>query len=198
MINDDRISLPVCALGAGLTHVAALALILPIVITLPAPADTSPRAVAIHVEIRTAMPEPAMAEGDAEDTGAPVDALGSEEVTAALPAPVETEELNDGTEPAGPEDALAPEPEPDGGAQLGAVANVDTESMPAAVPVPLRKPPQSTAVEENKPARAATAVPEKHVVPVYRPRSRAPAKSKGFLGGRTATSMPEYPFSAGP
>ena len=74
--------------------------------------------------------------------GAPLDALRSEDVTAALPAPAETEDLNEGMEPAVSEDALAPEPEPDDDPQLGAVANVDTESMPAVVPVPLRRPPQ--------------------------------------------------------
>jgi hypothetical protein len=205
VINDDKINLPVCAFSAGLAHVAALALILPIVITLPAPADPAPRAVAIHVEIRMATAEPDMAEGDAEDAGAPLDALGSEEVTAALPAPAQTQELTDGAEPAASEGALTPEaaPEPDEAdkdVQLGAVANVDADATPAVVPFPLRKPTLRAAVENDKPAkaaRAANAARPKRVI-TYRPRSRAPAKSKGFLGGRRATSMPEYPFAAGP
>jgi len=184
VIDYDKINLPVCAFGAGLTHAAALALILPIVISLPAPADTAPRAITIHVEIRTTTPESAMAEGDAEETGAPLDALGSEEVTAALPAPVETEELNDGTEPAASEDALAPEAEPGEDVQLGAVANVDADEMPSVVPVPLRKP-RLTGELEARPA------PQRHVT-VYR-RPRAKPVSKRLLGGRRATPMPEYP-----
>jgi hypothetical protein len=184
VIDYDKINLPVCAFGAGLTHVAALALILPIVISLPAPADTAPQAIAIHVEIRTATPESARAEADAEDIGAPLDALGSEEVTAALPAPVETEELDGGTEPAAPQDALAPEPEPGEDVQPSAVANVDANEMPSAVPLPLRKP-KLTGDLEARPA------PQRHVV--SRVHVRAKPVSKRFLGGRPATPMPEYP-----
>jgi hypothetical protein len=36
VIDVDKISLPVCAFGAGLAHAVALALVLPIAITLPA------------------------------------------------------------------------------------------------------------------------------------------------------------------
>ena len=69
------------------------------------------------------LPTP-IAQGDAEE--APLDALPSEDVTAALPAPAEPEEPNEAMEPTASQDALAPEPESDDDAQLGAVANVDT------------------------------------------------------------------------
>jgi hypothetical protein len=198
LINFDKPSLSVCAFGAGLAHAAALALILPILITLPAPADPAPQTVAIHVEILAAASTP-IAQGDAE--AAPLDALPPEDVTAALPSAAEPEQPDETMEPTVSQDALAPEPESDDDAQLGAVANVDTSQVPAVVPVPLRRPELNAAVEDKKPAKAAAPAPAepKPRVTAYKPRSRVPAKpaSKGFLGGHTATSMPEYPFSAG-
>jgi hypothetical protein len=199
LINYDKPSLSVCAFGAGLAHVAALALILPILITLPAPANPAPQTVAIHVEIRADASEP-IAQGDTEE--APLDALPSEDVTAALPAPAEPDEPNEAMEPTVSQDALAPEPESGDDPQLGAVANVDTNDVLAVVPVPVRRPAPSAAVDDKKPAKAAAPAPAepKPRVSAYKPHSRVPAKpvSKGFLGGHTATSMPEYPFSAGP
>jgi hypothetical protein len=121
-----------------------------------------------------------------------LDTLGSEEVTAALPAPAETEELSEISEADAAQDALAPEPEPDDEQPLNAVASVDADETPVVVPIPLRKPALNQAVEERK---AATPEPRKHVT-AHRPRARVTTKraSKKFLGGRTATPMPEYPF----
>jgi hypothetical protein len=228
VINYDKVDLPVCAFGAGLAHAAALALILPIMITLPAPADPAPPTVAIHVEIRTAAAAGPIAEGDAEEIAKRLDTLGSEEVTAALPAPAETGELTERPEPSTSEndalhseeitaevtaalpvppeaeepskmsepdtsrDAFALEPEPDEDQPLNAVASVDADETPAVVPIRLRKPALNQAVEERK---AAKPEPRKHVT-AHRPQARVTTKrpSKKFLGGRTATPMPEYPF----
>lgn len=194
MINHDKPSLSVCAFGAGLAHAAALALILPILITLPAPADTAPQTVAIHVEIRAAASE-SIAQGDADE--APLDALPSEDVTAALPAPAEPEEPAEAMEPT-PQDALAPEPEPepDEDAAPVAVANVAAEQEPAVVPIPLRRPAMSEAMQDRQPVKAAPEVAPREHTAVNRPRARTPARpvSKGFLGGLRARPMREYPF----
>ena len=52
MIDIDKLSLPVCALGAGAAHVVVLGLVLPMSIALPGPSESmTPTRVAISVEI---------------------------------------------------------------------------------------------------------------------------------------------------
>ena len=100
MIQTDKPSLSVCAFSAGAVHAAALALILPIAITLPTPKDEARGTVAIQVAVRTArstqfiqataahaasgMPHAALeGEGDADEASWAV--LEAEDVTGALP-----------------------------------------------------------------------------------------------------------------
>jgi len=192
LIDHDKPSLSVCAFGAGLAHAAALALILPILVTLPVPADTVPQTVAIHVEILAAASE-SIAQGDAEE--APLDALPSEDITAALPAPAEPEEPAEAMAPT-PQDALGPEAEPDEDTAPVAVANVAAEQELAVVPIPLRRPSMSEAMQERQPVKAKAGVASREHAAVNRSPARAPAKSvsKGFLGGHMARPMREYPF----
>ena len=236
MIDYDKPTLPVCAFGAGIAHAAALALVLPIMITLPAPgADTAPGSVAIQVEIRTAplyapmaqdlmaqdliaqdlmaqdvMAEDLMAEGDAEDNGEALDLPPSPdpvEVTGALPDMPELAALPEPVEAVVPDELPEELPETDGAlrapesapdAEPRALASIGPEVTPAAVPIPLRKPrvtDEAEAEDEAKPA-------PKRRVSVSAPRARAPATSqpafKGILGGRQATTMPEYPSPGQP
>jgi hypothetical protein len=52
VIDIDKLSLPVCALGAGAAHVVVLGLVLPMSIALPGPSESmTPTRVAISVEI---------------------------------------------------------------------------------------------------------------------------------------------------
>ncbi|HUU65658.1 MAG TPA: hypothetical protein VMW57_00035 [Methyloceanibacter sp.] len=116
MIPVYTVNLPACVFGAGLAHAAALALVLPMMITLPAPSESSTaKLVAIPVEIVAASGAPSAAdligalmddagEGDADPDpadnfadipadlpdDAPADgrADGADEVTAALPQDV--------------------------------------------------------------------------------------------------------------
>jgi len=161
---------------------------------LPAPADPAPQLVAIHVEIWSAAAEP-IAQGDAEDVEPAHDRLDSADVTSALPALAKTGEANDRATLDASESKASDENEP-----LGAVANVDAEQVPAAVPVPLRRPVPREAVEESKPlAKATTKVVPRKLVTASRPRSRTasrPANKRLLLGGRMATPMPEYPSPA--
>jgi len=135
VIHSDKPSLPICALGAGAAHVAMLALVLPVMITLPAPNDRAQGTVAIQVVVRSA-PPPFIAaamskpdvipeaeltgEGDVDDTAWTTQA--AEEVTGALPEPAavgeETPLIEEAalTEPVGaapPEPAAAPVEVPD-------------------------------------------------------------------------------------
>ena len=234
-----------CAFGAGAAHAALLALALPIMITLPAPADKAQGTVAIQVVVRStpppmldaaraetaALPLPAfLGEGDIdEDALLPAVPLG--EVTGALPeipvAPAAPSVLQAHAVTSKPQ-AIVPAPpaETAGPAQLPLVRNVpapaaDTgvgreaiasiesqeasETPSAIVPIPLRKPavaaiapPAPPAV--RKPVRKARVRPRPRIAAPNRERAAAAqAKSKssnkGFLGGRQAITMPEYPFA---
>ena len=135
MIHSDKPSLPICALGAGAAHVAMLALVLPVMITLPASHDRAQGTVAIQVVVRSApppfiaaamsnpdaIPEAApTGEGDVDDTA--WTAQAAEEVTGALPERAAVDEqtplIEEAalTEPVGatpPEPAAAPVEVPD-------------------------------------------------------------------------------------
>ena len=94
MIHIDKPSLSVCALGAGAAHAAVLVLVLPVMITLPAPDDTAQGTVAIQVIVRSSPPPFVQAamltqaavvegEGDIDEAGWAVPE--TEEITSALP-----------------------------------------------------------------------------------------------------------------
>lgn len=212
---SSKPSLSICAFGAGLAHAAALAVILPMIITLPAPADPAPQLIAIHVEIQTALAG-TVGEGDAEDDTPSPPMLGSRDITAALPAQAETEALpssdditaalpspseepDDVMEPPAPESVPALQSEPDAELPPAAVANVDAEDTPTAIPLPPRRPSVRATVERPEPPAPPKVtpkpVPRQHIT-ASKPRSRTSSRpaNKPLLGGRTATPMPEYPF----
>ena len=108
MIHIDKPSLSVCAFGAGAAHAAVLALILPVMVTLPAPEDQAQGTVAIQVAVRSIPPaslvaaaaaapdmlEGALAgEGDVDDTA--WNELPPQELTGALPDIPEQAPLNE-------------------------------------------------------------------------------------------------------
>jgi len=108
VIHTDKPSLSVCAFGAGAAHAAMLALILPVMVTLPAPEERAQGTVAIQVAVRSAPPSPfveaaaaspAMLEGVLEGEGDADDAAWSElppqEITGALPDIPEQVPLNE-------------------------------------------------------------------------------------------------------
>ena len=135
MIHSEKPSLSVCAFSAGAVHAAVLALVLPVMITLPAANDRAQGTVAIQVAVLTAPPDIAEAsiaeavmpeadlpegeagEGDVDD--AAWNSLAPEEVTGALPEASE-------------QAALSPPVEADMPAALPAEALV--ESVPAPAP----------------------------------------------------------------
>jgi len=108
VIHIDKPSLSVCAFGAGAAHAAVLALILPVMVTLPAPEDQAQGTVAIQVAVRSIPPaslvaaaaaapdmlEGALAgEGDVDDTA--WNELPPQELTGALPDIPEQAPLNE-------------------------------------------------------------------------------------------------------
>lgn len=134
MTHIDKPSLSVCAFGAGAAHAAVLALILPVMITLPAPDDTAQGTVAIQVIVRSSpppfvqaamLPQSATVEGEGDIDEAGWAMPETEEITGALPeiperaavveeAPLmEQAALSDPVEAALPLEAAAPVPAPE-------------------------------------------------------------------------------------
>jgi hypothetical protein len=103
----------------GLIHAAALALVLPMLITLPAPGSLEHKAETVDVELIPAIPSAPKIDEEVDQT-------------AALPASPQPEP-GVGEAPGQPEDAA-----PD------AVANVDPESVPPATPVEQAEPASET------------------------------------------------------
>jgi hypothetical protein len=213
VIPGDTVNLPVCAFGAGLAHAAVLALVLPIMITLPAPgADTAPGPVAIQVEIRAAPPEAPiaqdvttedvmseslMAEGDAEESGEAMDLRPSPdavEVTGALPDVGELAALPEPVEASVPDelpDELPDEfpetdgagPEPAADAEPRALASIGPDVPAATVPFPLRKPRLTVEARDENEDAAKPAPKRRASVSAPAPRARAPAKSQPAYKG---------------
>jgi hypothetical protein len=178
VINTDTINLPVCAFGAGMAHVAALALVLPLMITLPGE-SMIPKTIAIPVAVvtlpRAVPPQDAigalMAGEDAEAVLEPVSVpeFSPGDITGALQESSPAETLDQ---------AL---PEPDVGiaeAEPEVVAAVDAasgETVPSAVaPVDMVMPPlparvrrdeEGTAIIETRRAPAEVAPPVQRAAP---------------------------------
>jgi hypothetical protein len=71
VIRLDKINLPVFAIGAGVIHAIGLAVLLPLLITLPGPgSDIDPHAVAIDVDIVPASPLSPKVYEDVDQTSA--------------------------------------------------------------------------------------------------------------------------------
>jgi hypothetical protein len=107
VIPSNTVNLPVCALGAGVAHAAALTLVLPLMITLPAPGESSTtELVAIPVEIvATAAPRTSVAPAPSDLIGALMESAGeggpspesAEPASSDLAIPAETESTDDVT-----------------------------------------------------------------------------------------------------
>jgi hypothetical protein len=148
VIDIDKPSLPWCAFGAGAAHAAVIALILPVMITLPAPKDEAQGTVAIQVSVRSASPSPfiqaAMAEaamteaapsdmdampraaleGEGDVDEGPWITPEAEEITGALPEMQEQVDLAE-PEPLVEQAALSP--------PVGAAPPMEA-ALPVAVP----------------------------------------------------------------
>jgi hypothetical protein len=205
VINSHKISLPFCAFGAGLGHAAALVLILPVVITLPAPSQgVVPAAVAIHVEVRTASAaDPgvdamaALAAGldVADEEPAPNTVEEPEDipdVTGALPGAALVETPDAAELPEAPtatdesaEEDVAPSEVP------SAVAAIDPEAL-AEVPMPSRKP-QITFEAEASGTEAAPNARKRAPTTNRTIRTRPLAKKRLLLGGRPPIGTYQYP-----
>jgi hypothetical protein len=169
VISYDKVSLSTCTFGAGLAHAAALALVLPILITLPAPGTSAPpRLLAIPVTIMPEPPAPAVAK--VEDVVSAV--VESGDVIGALVARTSVEEPEPVPKPEAT--VAAPEPAPPPADETTVEASDDVtgalpdepstaeaieEAEPAVAAVDLKQPPLPTRVRRDADGDAVAATP---------------------------------------
>jgi hypothetical protein len=147
VIRLDKINLPVFAIGAGVIHAVGLAVLLPLLITLPGPgSDIDPQAVTVDVAIVPASPPSPKVEPEVEQTSA----LPDSPPTADPPA----------------KDAPATEPDE----SPSAVADVGPETSPSSMPAA----GQTFAPAAEGPA--ATAGPAKRTKAKVEGKGAKPAK----------------------
>lgn len=190
---DEKHRLPVCALGAGAAHLVALALILPVMITLPGPSEsmTSNR-VAIPVNILAeappAMPMPAAPA--VSSTQAPA-SPAQPRMSLAQPASDAIGALLENASAWTPA-TTTPEPEP---SERSGDADDITGSLPEAALVDVVLPPRPTRVRRDADGNATWA---RRVVPRAKRVRRAAVSKRARAKPRlSAVAEPDVvPFRA--
>ena len=192
MINRDKLRLPVCAMSAGAAHLAVLALVLPMLITLPAPSESmTPSLAAIPVEILPeAPPAPPLSLAQPPASPAQPDAIVAPDAIGALlenvsVAPATTPEP--AGIPAAPDadDITGSLPEP---SVMNANGQEDAlvEAAREIANVDVVLPPRPTRVRRDAEGNALSAVsraapaaePVRRAVPKRRRASRRPVAAK--------------------
>jgi len=174
VLRLDRPSLPVFAIGAGAVHLIVLALLLPLLITLPGPgSDAPPKPVNVEIDLGSRADPAPIVPNLSASLPAPA------EQTSALPAASEAEgETPDALADVGPETAPSSEDE--------RVAPVKVKPVTKSVTTQKAKP--KVQVKAAKPApKVVRASPQR--TPLFA-RGRP---SKPLFGGGTARSKSQGP-----
>ena len=170
-MNKKQSNVPVFLIYAGIIHAIGLALLLPMLITLPGPGSgPAPKTAAVDVEIVPAPPA-AKVEQDADQTSA---------LTAAPPeaaGPVEAPPEAHGSEAGAGQEADAP----------SAVANVSPEAQPEGDSTPL------ATTEAAKPATAGAAKKPPAARSAVRRSAKTPSKIAPFNGALSGLFSPGAP-----
>jgi type IV secretory pathway VirB10-like protein len=186
VIKLKQINLSVFLIGAGIVHLVGLAVLLPMLITLPGPGgDIEPKAVVVDVDLVPASPSSPKVEPEVDQTSA----LPAAPQTPGTPASAEPVQA-----PAPGESAAQPEPKD---AAPPTLANVSPESAlsteeRAVDAAPLKEKAKFEG-KGGKPGKLTRTAPKK--------RSFSNAKGKSAAGRPArsgASSQPPYkgPFSA--
>ena len=211
MINPETIKLPVWVIGVGLVHAAAIVLVLPMLITLPAPGGTERKVEVVDVELVPAAQLKPKIELDVDQTAAlpsspEPDTAGAE---AAAPAPV------DGSLQAAPEPKEEPATKPVEESAIGPagepaakpaeeatsqptdesatfptaapdpVANLEPEATPAPTPVAPQGAPTIGSLESEPAAAPIEQVEPKSKAPVPKPAAvKKPKAGKAKAEGK--------------
>jgi hypothetical protein len=194
VINPEMIKLPVWVIGVGLIHAAGLALVLPMLITLPGPGRIERKTEAVDVVLVPAASAPAKVDPEMDQT-------------AALPPSPQSEPGAGEEGPTEPEDKA-----PEALANLNPDAAPSTPTIEQAVPksetpapsnASAKKPKMEGKAKAAKPAKAQRAAPKKPAVARAKPAkplfrrvtakdlAKGPAPFKGswsqLLGGPPPT-----------
>jgi len=225
VINPETIKLPVWVIGVGLFHAAAIALVLPMLITLPAPSGTERKVEVVDVELVPAAQLEPKIELDVDQTAtlpsspdpqtAGAETVAPEPVAESPQAAPESQgetatkpDEESAIEPAGEptaKPAKATSQSPDESAIFPAafdsIANVEPEATPAAAPEPQGVPTIRSLESEPTATPLEQAEPKsKAPVPksaaVKKPKAgKAEAERKGTKA-KTAKPAPKKPAVA--
>jgi hypothetical protein len=176
VIHTDKPSLSVCAFGAGAAHAAALALVLPVMITLPAPNDWAQGTVAIQVAVHIAPPAPFIAAAVMPDAGRPDGETGEGDLDEAgwnTPPPPELagalQETATLSEPVAPEMAGAA-PQEVTSAAPPEITDASPHEITGALPGQTERAALAEAIEQAAlPEQVALAAPVEAAEPVVLP-----------------------------
>ena len=168
-------NVPVFLVYAGIIHAIGLALLMPMLITLPGPGSgIAPKTAAVDVEIVADSPSAAKVAQDADETSA----LPAAQPSAAAHAPVEA------LPEAGSAEAEAETP--------GAVANVSPEAQPEGDATPSAKT-EAAVPAAAEPAKKPAAQRSKAARPAVRRSVKAPSKITPFNGALSGLFSPGAP-----
>ncbi len=156
MIRPDRPKLPVFAIGAGVVHAIGLAILLPLLITLPGPgADI--KQTPVNIEVDVGSPDPPRPVVPDVSSGR----AASDETTSALPA---------SPEPDVGADDVSPDTSPD------AVQDTEQQAVPSS---PKPAPAAAVPAKRAKPkVEAKSAKPAAKVVRAPQPKKSVVARAK--------------------
>ena len=171
-MNKKSSKVPVFLIYAGIVHAIGLALLMPMLVTLPGPgSEIAPKTSAVDVEIVPASLSAAKVEQDADQTSALPAAQPSVAEDGPVEAPPEAGGAEAGAKPeADAPSAVAnvgPEAQPEGEQDSTSVEDEPSEAAPPAK--------EKTKVEAAKPAKAAAGAAKKKPV-AQRNRSAKPVR----------------------
>ena len=188
MINRDELRLPACAFGAGAAHLAVLALVLPVLITLPGPSESmTPNLIAIPVEILAEAPAPPAPAQPQVAPAQPEVFPAQPEVSPAEPDAIGALLENVSTTPA-PEPTVIP----------GAADDI-TGSLPEAdianARAPVVLPPRPTRVRRDAEGNASFVA--SRVAPAVKPvRRAAPKRARRAVTAKSDAAPYHGPWDA--
>jgi len=173
VIDLKRITIPVFLIYAGVIHAIGLALLLPMIVTLPGPGSMiAPKGVPVAVEL---------------------DAEAEPDQTAALPAPAKPAE--DKAPLPAPSEPVAPQPQADAKPDIPAVLANATPTAQPTKPVLAAPQPKSqakpTAAKSGKAVK--TTVVRASTKPTVRHSAHRDAKIAPFAGGMSGLFTPGAP-----
>jgi nicotinate-nucleotide--dimethylbenzimidazole phosphoribosyltransferase len=197
-LTDRRsITLPLCVLGAGAVHGLCVAVMLPMLITLPGPGGNAPQPIAVEV-VPSAPKAAVKPEADPATTSAlPV----TKEAPAHEPAPIEVApsvpDVEAAPEPVKPDSALAPAVAHPSPVELAPAEAPDRTVEPAKLEAsPVEEAPDDTpqqvSPESSAPTEVKALTPEAEAVPTPSPQP-VESKSLGDEGHDESGAATEEP-----